>query len=73
MILSVRSLTALEENIVATVLAKLVPLFFFKSVLAFFFLTRSLIQRCQIVTDTCKNNFSKFFGSLLNHLYHYGN
>ena len=38
MILSVRSLTALEENIVATVLAKLVPLFFFLSVLAFFFL-----------------------------------
>ena len=46
---------------------------FLKSVLAFFFLTRSLIQRCQIVTETCKNNFSKFVGSLLNHLYHYGN
>ena len=46
---------------------------FFKSILAFFFLKRSLIERCQIVTDTCKNNFSKFVGSLLNHLYHYAN
>ena len=26
----------------------------------FFLLTRSLIYRCQIVTDTCKNNVSKF-------------
>ena len=26
----------------------------------FFFLTRSLIYRCQIVTDTCKNDVSKF-------------
>ena len=25
-----------------------------------FFLTHSLIERCQIVTDTCKNNVSKF-------------
>ena len=34
---------------------------FFKSVHALFFLlTRSLIYRCQIVTDTCKNNVSKF-------------
>ena len=67
MILSVRSLTALEENIVPS------SVVFLKSVLAFFFLTRSLIQRCQIVTETCKNNFSKFVGSLLNHLYHYRN
>ena len=42
-----------------TVLAKLVPLFF-KSSYAVFLLTRSLIDRCQIVTDTCKNNDSKF-------------
>ena len=42
-----------------TVLAKLVPLFF-KCSYAFFFLTRSLIDRCQIVTDTCKNNVTKF-------------
>ena len=57
-ILSVRSLTVFEENIVVTVLAKLVPLFF-KCSCAFSFLTRSLIDRCQIVTDSCKNNVSK--------------
>ena len=58
-ILSVRSLTVFEEKNVVTVLAKLVPLFF-KSSCFFFFFTRSLIDRCQIVTDTCKNNVSKF-------------
>ena len=58
--LSVRWLTVFEENIVVTVLAKLVPLFFRKCTCAFF-LTRSLIDRCQIVTDTCKNNVSNFF------------
>ena len=43
-----------------TVFAKLVSMFF-KSVHALFFLlTRSLIYRCQIVTDTCKNNVLKF-------------
>ena len=41
------------------VLAKLVPMFF-KCSCAFIFLTRSLIDRCQIMTDTCKNNVSKF-------------
>ena len=58
-ILSVISLIVFEENIVVTVLAKLVPLFF-KCSWACFFLTRSLIDRCQIVTDTCKNDVSKF-------------
>ena len=58
--LSVRSLTDFEENIVVTVLAKLVPLVFKCSYAFFFFLARSLIDRCQIVTDTCKNNVSKF-------------
>ena len=58
-ILSVRSLTDFEENIVVTVLAKLV-LLVFKCSFAFLFLARSLIDRCQIVTDTCKNNVSKF-------------
>ena len=58
-ILSVRSLTGFEENIVVTVLAKLV-LLVFKCSYAFFFLAHSLIDRCQIVTDTCKNNVSKF-------------
>ena len=33
----------------------------FSNVLALFFLMRSLIDRCQILTDTCKNNVSKFF------------
>ena len=33
---------------------------FFKVARALFFLTRSLIDRCQIVTDTCKNNVSNF-------------
>ena len=42
-----------------TVLAKLDPLFF-KSAYALLFLTRSLMKRCQILTDTCKNNVSKF-------------
>ena len=42
-----------------TVRGKVVSLFF-KCELRFFFLTRSLIDRCQIVTDTCKNNVSKF-------------
>ena len=59
-ILSVRSLTAMEKDSVVTVLAKLVPLFFQKCTCAFFFLKRSPIDRCQIVTDTCKNNVSKF-------------
>ena len=48
-----------EENIAAAVLAKLVSLFF-KCACAFFFLTRSLIDRCQMVTDTCKDNVSNF-------------
>ena len=56
--LPVRSLTVTEGNIVVTVLAKLVLLF--SNVLALFFLMHSLIDRCQIVTDTCKNNVSKF-------------
>ena len=34
----------------------------------FFFLKRPLIDRCQIVTDTCETNVSKFVSrSLLNH------
>ena len=61
-ILSVRSLTVFKENIVVTVLANAVPLFF-KSSCAFFSYA-FLIDRCQIVTDICKNNVSKWFGSL---------
>ena len=40
----------------------------------FFFLTRPLIDRCQIVTDTCETNVSKFvYRSLLNHFFQYTN
>ena len=49
-----------EEKIVVIVLANLVSLFFKNLHALFSFLTRSLIDRCQIVTDTCKNNVSKF-------------
>ena len=71
-------MTVFEESILVTVLAKLVSLFF-KNVLALFsffffsFLTRSLIDRCQIVTDTCIITFQSLFGSLLNHFYPYAN
>ena len=41
--------------------------------LRFFFLTHSLIDRCQIVTDTCKIMFQSLFGSLLNHFYSHAN
>ena len=41
--------------------------------LRFFFLARSLIDRCQIVTDTCKIMFQSLFGSLLNHFYSHAN
>ena len=67
-----KMLTAFYENIVVTVLAKLVWLFS-KVYMHFFFLTRSLIDRYQIVTVTCIIMFQSLFGSLLNHLYHYAN
>ena len=53
-----------------TVLAKLASLFSKNVHALFFFLTRSLIDRCQIFV---KIMFQSFFGSLLNHLYHYAN
>ena len=58
---------------VVIVLAKLVLLFFKNLHALFSFLTRSLIDRCQIVTDTCIITFQSLFGSLLNHFYHYAN
>ena len=58
-ILSVRSLTVFEKNIVVTVLQTSFVVFKSERVL-FFSFTRSLIDRCQIVTDTCKNNVTKF-------------
>ena len=47
--------------------------FFPKRIHALCFVTRSLIDRCQIVTDACKKMCLSLFGSLLNHLYHYTN
>ena len=42
--------------------------------LLFFFLTRPLIDRCQIVTDTCETNVTKFgYRCLLNHPFQYRN
>ena len=58
--LSVRSLTVFEENIVVTVLAKLVPLIFQQCTCAFLFFPMRQIDRCQIERDTCKYNVSKF-------------
>ena len=40
----------------------------------FFFLTCPLIDRCQIVTDTCETNVTKFvYRCLLNHPFQYRN
>ena len=66
-------MTVFEENIVVIVLAKLVSLFFKNLHALFSFLTRSLIDRCQIVTDTCIIPFQSLFGNLLNLFYHYAN
>ena len=70
---SVRSLTVFEEKIVVIVLAKVVLLFSKNLHALFSFPTRSLIDRCQIVTDTCLITFQSLFGSLLNHFYLYAN
>ena len=59
-ILSVRSLNVFEENIGMCDSPCQTSSVVFQMFLRFFFLTRSLIDRCQIVTDTCKNNVSKF-------------
>ena len=66
-ILSVRSLYGFEEKVVVTVIElefvcqTPTLAFSFKSVHAlFFFLTRSPIDRCKIVTSTRKNNILKF-------------
>ena len=52
-ILYLRSLTVFEEKIETF-------LNFFSKVYMHFFFMCSLIDSCQIVTDTCKNNVSKF-------------
>ena len=62
-----------EEKVVVIVLANLVSLFFKNLHALFSSLTRSLNDRCQIVTDICIITFQSLFGSLLNHFYHYAN
>ena len=55
-----------EEKVVLTVIElefvyqTRTLVFALQSVQALIFLTRSLIERCQIVTDTCRNNVLKF-------------
>ena len=63
MIFSVRSLNGFGEKIVVTVIelefvcqTSTIVIFFSKVHRCFFSLTRSLIDGCQIVTDTCKQN-----------------
>ena len=67
----VRSLNFFKEKIVVTVIGlefvsqtSIIFFVFFKTAHRLSCLTGSLIDRCQIVTDT---------GHLLNHLYHYTN
>ena len=62
--LPVRSLTVFEENIVVTVLLS-------KVYIRFFFFTRSLNYRCQVMTNTRKMMCQSLSGNLFNHLYHY--
>ena len=47
--------------------------FFFLNVQALLFLTLSLLNRCQIVTDTFKEMLQSLLASHLNHLFHYTN
>ena len=70
--LSVRSLTVFEENIVVTVLAKLVPLIFQQCTCAFFSLRikSTGVRLREILVNIM---FQSLFGSLLNHLHHYTN
>ena len=77
-ILSVWTLDVFEGKIVITVIklefvCQTSHYYFFKSVNVLFFLVCSQINRCQIVTDTCKKMFRILFGSLLNHLHCYTN
>ena len=46
---------------------------FFLNVHALLFLTLSLLNRCQIVTDTFKEMLQSLLASHLNHLFHYTN
>ena len=77
MILSVKTLNSFEEINVVTVtepefVCQTISVFFFFFFFFFsknvFFLTRSLTDRCQIVTDTLKKMLVSFFESLLSQL-----
>ena len=67
-ILSVRSLTVFGENIVVTVLAKLVWLFFQKCTCPFFFL-RALQLTCVRLWQILVKMFQSLLGRILNHPY----
>ena len=67
-ILSVRSLTVFGENIVVTVLAKLVWLFFQKCTCPFFFLRALQLTCVRLWQILVKIMFQSLLGSLLNHL-----
>ena len=71
-ILSVRSLTVFEENIVVTALAKLILLFFQKCTCAFFFLYALQLTGVRLWQIFVKM-FQIFFGNLFNHPSHYAN
>ena len=71
--LSVRSLTVFEENIVVTVLAKLVPLIFQQCTCAFFFSLRIKSTGVRLREILVNIMFQSLFGSLLNYLHHYTN
>ena len=78
MILSVKTLNSFEEINVVTVtepefVCQTISVVFFFCLFFFFsknvfFLTRSLTDRCQIVTDTLKKMLVSFFESLLSQL-----
>ena len=67
-ILYLRSLTVFEEKIVVRV-----DELFLRKVYMHLFFMCYLIDRCQIVTDTCKIMFQSLFGSLISYLHHYKN
>ena len=68
-ILSVRSLTVFEENIVVTVLAKIVWSFFQNCTCPFFFLRALQLTCVRLWQILVKIMFQSLLGSLLNHPY----
>ena len=63
---------ARPQNILLNLLTITFDISLFAKPALFFFLTRPLIDRCQIVTDTCETNVTKFvYRCLLNHPFQY--